>query len=45
MKAVNIALAGPRAVRGALVAGARGPRDRSLTENAIAFYMYVILDI
>ena len=46
MKAVNIAQASPHDCGwGALVLVARSPRGGSLIENAIAFYMYVILDI
>ena len=46
MKAVNIAHACPPVVAGALLCWSRAAqRDRNLVENAIAFYMYVTLDI
>ena len=46
MKAVSIAHACPPVVAGALfVLVVRSPETGSLMENAIEFYMYVILDI
>ena len=45
MKAVNIAHAWPPVVAGALLCWSPASRDGSLIENAIAFYVYAILDI
>ena len=46
MKAVNIARACPPVVAGALLRwSSAAPQREAQLKNAIAFYMYVILDI